>query len=128
MSHLFSKCDKVNSLRTEKTYNFSKSVELLRLAAPNAYFGYLDKDDKNVFIQNLVLLVFSFFIDKSIVSRRLNLKKMHPIRKGKVESFDDQRNGYQENSYFDCNRYKHNIYVTLYHMKYLSGTVGLFNF
>ena len=99
MSHLFSKCDKVNSLRTEKTYNFSKSVELLRLAAPNAYFGYLDKDDKNVFIQNLVLLVFSFFIDKSIVSRRLNLEKMHPIRKGEVESFDDQQNGYQENSY-----------------------------
>lgn len=99
MSHLFSKCDKVNSLWTEKTYNFYKGVELLCLAAPNAYFGYLDKDDKNVFIQNLVLLVFSFFIGKSIVSRRLNLEKMHPIRKGKVESFDDQQNGYQENSY-----------------------------
>ena len=99
MSHPFVKCDKVNSLCTENTCNFSKGVELLRLTAPNAYLVYLDKSEKNVLIQNLVLLVFSFFIDKSIVSRRLNLKKMHPIRKGKVESFDDQQNVYQENSY-----------------------------
>ena len=86
MTHLLSKCDKINSLWTEITNYFSESVQPTHLTSQITFFGgYLDKSDKIHLIQNLVLVVSKFCIYKSRVSDRLYLTKfLHKVVKERI--------------------------------------------
>ena len=63
--HLFSTCNEVISLWTEIKLYFLNDIKLIALCPQIAILGYTNTDDRCFITQNLILLIFEFYVYKS---------------------------------------------------------------
>ena len=63
---------------------FSKYIQLTLLSPQIASFGFVKDNDKSFFIQNMILMVFNFYVYKSRVNGTPNFNKfLHQLVKVK---------------------------------------------
>ena len=62
--HLFSNCNKVTSLWTEMKLYFASNIKLIALCLQIAILSYTNTDDRCFLAQNLILLIFKFYLYK----------------------------------------------------------------
>ena len=72
VQHLLSKCNKVISLWTEIKFYFANDIKLTELCPQIAILGYTNTDDRCLITQNLILLIFKFYVYKSRRSGNLS--------------------------------------------------------
>ena len=65
VQHLFSTCNEVISLWTEIKLYFVNDIKLIALCPQIAILGYTNTDDRCFITQNLILLIFKFYVYKS---------------------------------------------------------------
>ena len=89
--HLFSTCSKVISLWTEIKLYFLNDIKLIALCPEIAVLGYTNTDDRCFITQNLILLIFKFYVYKSRDSGNLSFRaffdklvKTENLEKGKA--------------------------------------------
>ena len=71
VQHL-SKCNKAISLWTEIKFYFANDIKLIELCPQIAILGYTNTDDRCLITQNLILLIFKFYVYKSRDSGNLS--------------------------------------------------------
>ena len=64
VQHLFSKCKKVTSLWAEIKPYFANNIKLISLCPQIVILGYTNTDDRCFITQNLILLIFKFYVCK----------------------------------------------------------------
>ena len=72
VQHLLSKCNKVISLWTEIKFYFANDIKLTELCPQIAILGCTNTDDRYLITQNLILLIFKFYVYKSRRSGNLS--------------------------------------------------------
>ena len=65
VQHLFGNCNEVISLWTEIKLYFANDIKLITLCPQIAILGYTNTDDRCFITQNLILLIFRFYVYKS---------------------------------------------------------------
>ena len=71
VQHLFSTCNQVISLWREINLYFISDIELIALCPQITILCYINTDDRCFITQNLILLIFKFYIYKSRDSGKL---------------------------------------------------------
>ena len=85
VQHLFSSCNEVISLWTEMELYFINDIKLIALCPQIAILGYANTDDRCFIIQNLILLIFKFYV-KSRGSGNLSFSAfLHQLVKIKTQ-------------------------------------------
>ena len=64
VQHLFSKCDEFISLWAEIKLYFANEIRLITLCPQIAILGFTNTDDGCFIAQNLILLIFKFYVVK----------------------------------------------------------------
>ena len=72
VEYLFNKCNKVVSLCVEIKLYFANYIKLIALCPQIAILGYRTTDDRCFITQNLILLIFKFYVHKSRSSSNLS--------------------------------------------------------
>ena len=72
VQHLFSTFKEVISLWTEIKLYFVNDIKLIALCPQIAMLGYTNTDDRCIITQNLILLIFKFYVYKSRGSGNLS--------------------------------------------------------
>ena len=72
VQHLLTKCNNVISLWTEIKFYFANDVKLIEFCPQIAILGYTNTDDRCLITQNLILLIFKFYVYKSRGSGNLS--------------------------------------------------------
>ena len=70
--HLFSNCNEVTSLWIEIKLCFATDIKLITLCPQIAILVYTNTDDRCFITQNLILLIFKFYVYKSRGSGNLS--------------------------------------------------------
>ena len=74
VQHLFSTCNQFISLWTEIKLYFVNDIQVIALCPQIAILGYTSTDDIWFITQNLILLIFKFYLYKSRVSGNLSFR------------------------------------------------------
>ena len=92
--HLFSTCSKVISLWTEIKLYFLNDIKLIALCPEIAVLGYTNTDDRCFITQNLILLIFKFYVYKSRDSGNLSFRAFFDklVKTGNLEKGKALRN------------------------------------